>query len=74
MHSVALHWKGVRFAESIEHVIQYMIMELCYVNMVYSQRYEAEYISKTIEKQNLEADVLYRSRLATVQIISNTTF
>ena len=53
MHSVASHWKGVRFAESIEHMVQYVAMELCYVIMVYSQRYQPEYIeyiSKTIEK------------------------
>lgn len=51
MHSVASHWKGIRFAESIEHVVHYIAMELCYVNMVYPQRCEAEYISKTIQKQ-----------------------
>ena len=51
MHSVALHWKGVRCTKSIEYIIHYIAMELCYVNMVNSQRYEAEYISKTIEKQ-----------------------
>ena len=50
MHSVASHWKVVRFAESIEHMVQYIAMELCYVDMVYSQRYDAESISKNIEE------------------------
>ena len=75
MHSVALHWKVVRFIGSIEHMVQYIALELCYVDMVYSQRYEAESISKNIgSKADLGADVLCRSRLATVQIISNITF
>ncbi len=66
MHSVALYWKGLRLVESIEHVIRYIAMDSWYVNMVYSQRYEAEYVSKTIEKTDPGADVLYRSRIATV--------
>ena len=54
MHSVASHWKGVRFTRSIEHMVQYVAIELCFVDMVYSQRYEAESISKNIEKPTQE--------------------
>ena len=51
MHSVASYWKGFGFVESIQHVVHYIAMELCYVYMVNLQRYEAEYMSKSIEKQ-----------------------
>ena len=63
--------KGLRFAESIEHVIQCITVELCYVNMEFSQRYEAEYISKTI-KSRFRSRCSISQQIATFQITSNT--
>ena len=42
MHSVASHWKGFGFIESIQHVFHSIAMELYYVYMMKSQRYEEQ--------------------------------
>lgn len=56
----------------MEHVIRYITMELCYVNTVYSQRYEVEYISKTI-KSRFKSRCSISQQIAIFQITSNTT-
>lgn len=64
--------KGLRFAESIEHVIQYIIIKLCYVNIEYSQRYEVEYMRRTIKSRS-GSRCSISQQIATFQITSNNT-